>query len=178
MSDSGKSFVSNIKLSSVVPATATGDGKVHALSNMDLAMKLHYLKGIYFFSKEAVEGLTVFDLKNPMFELLRQYYPVSGRVRRLESGRPIIKCNDGGVRIVEAQMDKRVDELLAMEEHDLYNSLTQDQVLGPDIAYSPLLFIQVFLIYSYFFLLFSYQLFLFSVLPRSGMLILDRRIKF
>ena len=144
VSDGGEGSVYGFRLSSVVPATVTGEDKVHGLSNMDLAMKLHYLKGVYFFRREAVEGLTISDLKEPMFEWLKLYYLTSGRIRRSESGRPMIRCNDGGVRIVEAQCDKSVDEWMAMEDHDIHNCLTYDQVLGPDLAFSPLVFIQVF----------------------------------
>ncbi|KAJ9674028.1 hypothetical protein PVL29_023527 [Vitis rotundifolia] len=143
VSDGGEGSVYGFRLSSVVPATVTGEDKVDGLSNMDLAMKLHYLKGVYFFRREAVEGLTISDLKKPMFEWLKLYYPTAGRIRRSESGRPMIKCNDGGVRIVEAQCEKSVDEWMAMEDHDLHNCLTYDQVLGPDLAFSPLVFIQL-----------------------------------
>lgn len=143
LSDGGDRPVYGLRLSSVVPATVTGEGKVHALSNMDLAMKLHYLRGIYFFRREAVEGLTIYDLKKPMFEWLQVYFAASGRVRRSERGRPVIKCNDSGVRIVEARSEKSLDEWMMVDHHDLYNLLTYDQVIGPDIAFSPLVFIQV-----------------------------------
>ncbi|PRQ58921.1 hypothetical protein RchiOBHm_Chr1g0364531 [Rosa chinensis] len=41
---------------------------------MDLAMKLHYIKGIYLFQSDAVKGLAVNDLKKPMFQLLQLYF--------------------------------------------------------------------------------------------------------
>ena len=170
VSDGGGSSVHDVKLSSVVPSMVTGEDKVHALTNMDLAVKLHYLKGVYFFSKEAVDGLTIMALKNPMFEWLRLYYPTSGRIRRSESGRPMVKCNDSGVRIVEAQYDKTLDEWLAMEEHDLYNSLTHDQVLGPDLSFSPLVFIQVRFIPSYSTSFFSLDLVLCTPFLRDNIL--------
>ncbi|KAG6644457.1 protein ECERIFERUM 2-like [Carya illinoinensis] len=136
------SLVSNFKLSSVVPATVTGENKVHELTHMDLAMKLHYIQGVYFFRREAVEGLSILDLKEPMFQCLDHYFTVSGRVRRSETGRPFIKCNDSGVRIVEADCDTSIEEFLAMKYHCFHGSLVYNQVLGPDLAFSPLVIIQ------------------------------------
>ncbi|XVF36583.1 hypothetical protein REPUB_Repub19eG0069700 [Reevesia pubescens] len=134
------------RLSSVVPAKVTGDNKDFELTNMDLAMKLHYIKGVYFFQSEAVRGLSVHDLKDPMFKWLEFYFTASGRIRRSETGRPFIKCNDGGVRIVEAHCDKTIDEWLATNdnhghEYD-HDFLAYNQVLGPDLGFSPLVFVQ------------------------------------
>ncbi|KAF3962415.1 hypothetical protein ACB098_12G077900 [Castanea mollissima] len=135
-------MVSNIKLSTVVPATVSDENNVHELTNMDLVMKLHYIHGAYFFTSEAVQGLSIQDLKKPMFPLLDLYFMASGRVRRSETGRPFIKCNDSGVRIVEAKSDKTIDEALAMEDHSFHDGLAYHQALGPDLSFSPLVFIQ------------------------------------
>ncbi|KAL6179316.1 hypothetical protein ACLB2K_050832 [Fragaria x ananassa] len=138
---------SRMRLSSVVPATVTAEEhKVHELTNMDLALKLHYIKGVYFFSR--VEGVTSYDLKKPMFQLLQLYFPAAGRIRRSENGRPFIKCNDSGVRIVEARCDETVDEWLAMalgDDHDSsFDVLAYKQALGDldQLDISPLVFLQ------------------------------------
>lgn len=139
-----KTSVSGIKLSSVVPAEVTGDNEDRKLTNMDLAFKLHYVRGVSFFSNETVQGLTIYDLKEPMFSLLALYPTASGRIRKSESGRPFIKCNDGGVRIIEAHCDKTIEEWLKMNDHKpLDDYLVYDQVLGPDLGFSPLVFVQV-----------------------------------
>ncbi|XP_059286092.1 protein ECERIFERUM 2 [Lycium ferocissimum] len=142
-------LISDVRLSSVVPATITGDDKVHEFTNMDLIMKLHYIKCLYFFKNDVVEGLDIHDLKNPMFQLLELYYHASGRIRRSgggdDGGRPFIKCNDSGVRIVEAKCrNKTIDEWLAMIMNDasVNEELVYDQVLGPDLGFAPLVFIQ------------------------------------
>ncbi|XP_022773078.1 protein ECERIFERUM 2 [Durio zibethinus] len=133
------------KLSSVVPAKVTGDNKDFELTNMDLAMKLHYIKGVYFFQSEAVQDLSVRDLKEPMFQWLEFSFTTSGRIRRSETGRPFIKCNDGGVRIVEANCDKTIDEWLATNDNHQSpdHLLAYNQVLGPDLGFSPLVFVQL-----------------------------------
>lgn len=153
MDGNRNSLISGIKLSSVVPAKVSGDNKSQELTAIDLAMKLHYIKGVYFFRpNEEVRNLTIGDLKKPMFPLLEIYYVVSGRIRRrIEDGdRPFIKCNDSGVRIVEADCGKTIDEwLLSIEEHDDKIShrdgdLVHSRAIGPDLGFSPLAFIQVF----------------------------------
>nr|GLL48141.1 protein ECERIFERUM 1 [Ipomoea trifida] len=139
-----ENLVYDHRLSSVVPATITGEDKVLNLTNADLAMKLHYLRGVYFFRSEAVDGLNTGDLKSPMFRLLADFYPAAGRIRRSpEDGRPFVKCNDSGVRIVEAKCSKTIDEWLDMSDQSEYDHLLHhDQVLGPDLGFSPLVFIQ------------------------------------
>ncbi|KAL6137143.1 hypothetical protein ACLB2K_062438 [Fragaria x ananassa] len=59
---------------------------------------------------------------------------MAGRIRRSENGWPFIKCNDSGVRIVEARCDETVDEWLAMalgDDHDSsFDVLAYNQALG------------------------------------------------
>ncbi|WJX41221.1 hypothetical protein P8452_28608 [Trifolium repens] len=75
-----------------------------------------------------------------MFPLLNLYSHVSGRVR-IKSGRAFIKCNNAGVRIVESQCDKTVGEWLDENEYCV-DGLVHDHVLGPDLAFSPLVFVK------------------------------------
>ena len=138
------SEVHSHKLSSVVPGAVTGDEVIHELSNMDLAMKLHYLRTVYFFkASEVIEGLGILKLKEPIFAMLNFFYLVAGRIRRTESGRPFIRCNDSGVRVIEAQCDKTIDEWLESEHSSLDGQLAADKVLGPDLPFAPLVYIQV-----------------------------------
>lgn len=154
-SNSSETLLSDLKFSSVVPAKVTGDTD-YELTNLDLALKLHYVKAVYFFNSEAVRGLTIYDLKKPMFQLLELFFTSSGRIRRSQTtGRPFVKCNDGGVRIVEAFCDKSMEEWMAMDGDSRHDRLAYSQVLGPDLGFSPLVFIQVindissFYIFSY-----------------------------
>ncbi|KAI6687885.1 hypothetical protein NL676_024713 [Syzygium grande] len=142
-----KSPVHSVKLSSMVPAKVTGNNTVHELASMDLAMKLHYLRGLYFFRSDAVQGLTISDLKKPMSQWLELYPATSGRIRWSKSEKPVVKCNDSGVRIVEARCDKSLDEwLAATKEEDggweLQDLLVHSQILGPDLGFSPLIYVQ------------------------------------
>ncbi|XP_022980996.1 protein ECERIFERUM 2 [Cucurbita maxima] len=149
MDGSGNDLISEVKFSSVVPAKATGENKVHELSAIDLAMKLHYIRGVYFFRpSEEVRNLTIYDLKKPMFPLLEIYYVVSGRIRRRieDRDRPFIKCNDSGVRIVEVECEKTIDEWLSIDDDKISHrdgDLVYSRAIGPDLGFSPLVFIQL-----------------------------------
>ncbi|GAV66843.1 Transferase domain-containing protein [Cephalotus follicularis] len=142
-------LVFDMRISTVVPAKVTGDNMDvdHEFTSMDLALKLHYIKGVYFFKNEAVQGISINELKTPMFTLLglEPYYTACGRIRRRDDkgGRPFIKCNDAGIRIVEARSEMTVDQWLAMEDRSLdTRCLAYGQVLGPDIHFSPLVYVQ------------------------------------
>ncbi|KAJ8467204.1 hypothetical protein OPV22_029756 [Ensete ventricosum] len=131
------------KLSTVVPGSVSGETVVHELADMDLVMKLHYVRTVYYFQQsETVDGLTIVDLKKPMFRWLTSYYPVTGRIRRTEAGRPLVKCNDCGVRIVEANCCRTLEEWLQVPHSARWRPLVPDKVLGPDLRFSPMVYVQ------------------------------------
>ncbi|KAK6914337.1 hypothetical protein RJ641_021658 [Dillenia turbinata] len=138
-------IVHDVKLSSVGTAKVTDSKLVWEPSNMDLAMKLHYLRGVYFFSSRAAEGLTIMKIKESMFFWLNPFYVICGRLRRSDSGRPYIKCNDSGVRFIEANSSKRLDDFLedVKEESSLLRLLVSGQVIGPELIFSPTVLIQI-----------------------------------
>ncbi|KAF7149933.1 hypothetical protein RHSIM_Rhsim02G0061400 [Rhododendron simsii] len=140
-----ETLVYDIHISSVGPGQVTGEHVVHEPTNMDLAMKLHYLKTVYYFRSQAVDGLTTLDIKEPMITWLNQFYPACGRFRRADSGRAYVKCNDCGVRFGEARCGKSLDEWIKMveEEVSIERLLAPNQVIGPELPFSPLVFLQL-----------------------------------
>ncbi|KAK4489154.1 hypothetical protein RD792_004948 [Penstemon davidsonii] len=139
-----KTLIYNIKLSSVGPGNVTSPDTIFEPGNIDLAMKLHYLRGIYYFRSQAFEGLNTLSIKEPMFAWLNKFPMTCGRLRRAESGRAYIKCNDCGVRFIEAKCEKTMDEWLEMKVEDvnLEKMLLSNQIIGPELAFSPLVLIQ------------------------------------
>ncbi|XP_058781255.1 protein ECERIFERUM 2-like [Vicia villosa] len=130
------------RISTVVPATPRGEEKSeYNLNYMDLLMKLHYIRSIHLFDSEAVQDLSFSDFKPPMFPLLDSCSHVAGRVRISESGRPFIKCNDAGVRIAEWQCEKSLREWMDEKEYSI-DGLVHDHVIGPDVEFSPLVFVK------------------------------------
>ncbi|XP_042487734.1 protein ECERIFERUM 26-like [Macadamia integrifolia] len=138
-----ENLISGVRLSSVGPARVTGTDVIHEPTSMDLAMKLHYIRAVYYFRSSSVEGLGLYTIKEAMFRWFNLYPHTCGRFRRSDSGHPFIKCNDCGARFIEAQCSKTLDEWLEMKECSLHNLLVSNQVLGPDLGFSPSILIQM-----------------------------------
>lgn len=138
-----ESPVCDIKLSSIGPGYITGQGAAQELNGMDLAMKLHYIRNVYYFRSQVFEGLAIMDIKEPMFYWLNYGYIACGRLRRHDSGRPYIKCNDCGVRFIEARCKLTLDEWLESKDDSRHKLLVSNQVLGPDLLFSPLVLFQL-----------------------------------
>ena len=151
--------VHSYRLSTVVPGSVTGEAVDYELADADLLHKLHYLRAVHVFRApapgDAAAALAVRELKEPMFPWLDMYFPVSGRLRRrpaaddgevgAAAGRPYVRCNDCGVRVVEAAIDATVEEWLEQEAErgGLCKALAYDKVIGPELFFSPLLYVQV-----------------------------------
>ncbi|XP_076916656.1 protein ECERIFERUM 26-like [Bidens hawaiensis] len=133
----------DIKISTVAPGFVSGHDAAQELTAMDLAMKLHYLRFVYYFKAPTFDGFTILKIKETMFNWLNHAYIPCGRFRRADSGRPFIKCNDSGVRLYEAKCRLSLDEWLESEDDSRHGLLVPNQVLGPDLAYSPLVLIQL-----------------------------------
>ncbi|KAJ9153985.1 hypothetical protein P3X46_027366 [Hevea brasiliensis] len=138
-----QNLVYNIQISSVGPGRATAPDVVYEPRGLDLAMKLHYLKGVYFFSSDATQGLTNMRIKETIFYWLNEFYVTCGRFRRSDdTGRPFMKCNDCGVRMIEAECDKTVDEWLKLKDCSVNKQLVYHQPIGPELSFSPLVYLQ------------------------------------
>lgn len=143
LQEEGSGPVHGFWMSTVGSARPTETGTVHQPTGLDLAMKLHYIKSVYIYSAETTRDLTVMHVKETFFTVLDQISWITGRLRRRDSGRPFIKCNDCGTRVVESQCDLTVDEWLCAPDRSVDESLVYHQPIGPELAYSPLIYIQV-----------------------------------
>lgn len=147
----------DINISTVVPGLMSGHDTVQEPGAMDLVMKLHYLRIVYYFKTPTFDGFTILKIKETMFNWLNNAYITCGRFRRADSGRPFIKCNDSGVRVIEAKCRLSLDEWLESKDDSKHKLLVSNQVLGPDLAYSPLVLIQVCLIVFPFIIIFCVE---------------------
>lgn len=152
VSTKDKNSIYDIKISTVSAGCISGHNAIQELTVMDLAMKLHYIRFVYYFKSPTFDGLTILKIKESMFNWLNHAYIPCGRLRRAESGRPVIKCNDGGVRVVEAKCHLSLDEWLETTDDSRRKVMVPNQVLGPDLAFSPFVSVQVLclLIFVYF----------------------------
>ncbi|KAF2288915.1 hypothetical protein GH714_022767 [Hevea brasiliensis] len=120
-----------------------GSGRGLRAKRVGFGMKLHYLKGVYFFSSDATQGLTNMRIKETTFYWLNEFYVTCGRFRRSDdTGRPFMKCNDCGVRMIEAECDKTVDEWLKLKDCSVNKQLVYHQPIGPELSFSPLVYLQ------------------------------------
>ncbi|CAN7049296.1 hypothetical protein IGI04_026434 [Brassica rapa subsp. trilocularis] len=143
LQEEGSGPVHGFWMSTVGSARPTETGTVHQPTGLDLAMKLHYIKAVYIYSAEMTRDLTVMHVKETFFTVFDQISWITGRLRRRDSGRPFIKCNDCGTRVVESQCDLTVDEWLCVPDRSVDESLVYHQPVGPELAYSPLIYIQM-----------------------------------
>ncbi|CAK9329302.1 unnamed protein product [Citrullus colocynthis] len=143
--DNQQSLVHSFKISSVGPGNSIGSDSAYHLTGLDLAMKLHYINGIYFFDSEASQTVTLSQIKAATFFLFNEYYVTCGRLRRADSGRPFIKCNDCGARFIEAECNSTVAEWLEMivDDWSAMKLLVSQKVIGPELQFSPPIYIQV-----------------------------------
>ncbi|XP_023641880.1 protein ECERIFERUM 26-like [Capsella rubella] len=141
--EEGSGPVHGFRLSTVSSSRPTETGTTHEPTGLDLAMKLHYIKVVYIYSAETARDLTVMSVKAPLFPVFDQISWITGRLRRHESGRPYIKCNDCGTRFVESHCDLTVDEWLRVPDRSVDESLVYHQPVGPDMAFSPLIYLQM-----------------------------------
>lgn len=149
-------------MTTAVSGTPVRPGKTFAMSVLDHLMAAHHLRIVFYYRSEDMR-----KLKDSLTEALSYYPPVTGRLkRREEDGNWEVKCNDAGVRVLEAKLDVSLDEWLRSaraEELDLtyWEEMPEDpyiwspfyvQVTSPSGCLASGYFLSFSLIYSWCFL--------------------------
>ncbi|KAK7844555.1 protein eceriferum 26 [Quercus suber] len=93
----------------VVSTKPTQPRKYHSFSILDHLMEKNHIR-ISWGEKEARE-ITV-SLRESISKMLTHFSKVTGRLIRNEKGNWMIKCNDAGVRMVEARAKGSVKDWL------------------------------------------------------------------
>ncbi|KAL7615837.1 hypothetical protein Lser_V15G02729 [Lactuca serriola] len=143
MSSKEQNSIYDLKISTVAPGLVCGNDEFQELTALDQAMKLHYLRFVYYFRTPAFDGFNITNIKRTMFDWLNHAYIPCGRFRRTDTGRPILKCNDGGVRIIEASCHLSLDEWLESKYDSRHKFVVPNNVIGPELPFSPLVMIQL-----------------------------------
>ncbi|XP_058115331.1 protein ECERIFERUM 26-like [Magnolia sinica] len=102
----------------VVSTKAVKPGTFYSLSVLDRSMEKNVIRIIYYYhfpSKWDAGGPTK-KLRESFSELLSSYPIVTGRLQKNPDGHWMIKCNDAGVRWIEARAKGSVDEWLQMAD--------------------------------------------------------------
>ncbi|KAL3639215.1 hypothetical protein CASFOL_017122 [Castilleja foliolosa] len=121
---------------SVVSSTPTEPGKIHKFSLLDQAMGPHTIHLVFYYRSNPFNaGPMSTDLDNlrvVLSELLDLYPTATGRLTRGPDGGWQVKCNDAGVRMLQASVSATLDEWLGSadtcEEKDLtmWEDMPQD----------------------------------------------------
>ncbi|CAL5206362.1 unnamed protein product [Lathyrus oleraceus] len=98
----------------VVSTKAIEPGKYLPLSVLDRFMEKNHIRMVYYYqtSEELELGKLTKKLRETLSEMLTHFPIVTGRLIRDDMGHWKIKCNDAGVRMVEAKAKGGVEEWL------------------------------------------------------------------
>ncbi|KAL6894065.1 hypothetical protein ACP4OV_008163 [Aristida adscensionis] len=138
------SRVTRYAKSTAASVTPVRPGKTHALSPLDAAMERHTVHLVLYY--RAAPGLARDPLKESLSEVLSLYPAMTGRLTRGgggggegESGGGggegrgwVVKCNDAGVRMVDARAAATLDEWLATASGDEEMDLVYYEPMGPE----------------------------------------------
>lgn len=88
--------------------------KFSSLSVLDRIMERSHLRLVFYYSlpTRRSPGEATKQLKESISEMLSSFPVVVGRLLRTPEGQWSIKCNDAGVRLVEAKVNSTVEEWL------------------------------------------------------------------
>lgn len=144
------SRVTRFAKSTAASVTPVRPGKTHALSPLDSAMERHTMHVVLYC--RAAPGLDREQLKESLSEVLSLYPAMTGRLTRGEgsegAGGPgagaaaaeaepgrrgwVVKCNDAGVRMVDARAAATLDEWLATATGDEEMDLLYYEPMGAE----------------------------------------------
>ena len=136
------SRVTRFAKSTAASVTPVRPGKTHTLSPLDNAMERHTVHVVLYC--RAAPGLDREQLKESLSEVLSLYPAMTGRLTRREGGEGapaeaepaqrgwVVKCNDAGVRMVDARAAATLDEWLATATGDEEMDLLYYEPMGPE----------------------------------------------
>ncbi|KAK6119475.1 hypothetical protein DH2020_046779 [Rehmannia glutinosa] len=106
--------VSFICKRTVVSTKPVQPGKFSPLSSLDRVMERNHLRLVFYydFPTKRRSGEVTKKLRDSISEMLSAFPIVTGRLLRTPDGRWMIKCNDAGLRMVEARVKGSVFEWL------------------------------------------------------------------
>ncbi|OMO80639.1 Transferase [Corchorus olitorius] len=105
---------------SVVSTISTQSKELCNLSVLDRLMEANQVKAVYYYpSRENVEpGEWIKKLRESLSTALSNFPIVAGRLQKNEEGHWVVKCNDGGLRMMEAKVKGSVEDWLKSVDRD------------------------------------------------------------
>ncbi|XP_014518217.1 spermidine hydroxycinnamoyl transferase-like [Vigna radiata var. radiata] len=133
-----------IKASYTVVPNQPTPGGIQWLSDIDQVARLCHTQTIYVFHAKHNHDALVEQMRNSLSKLLSHYYPVAGRLRRLEEGdRWELDCNAKGAVLIEAESTKTANyygDFLGESANDLVPTVNYTKTFIEEL---PLLLVQV-----------------------------------
>ncbi|KAF5748215.1 protein ECERIFERUM 26 [Tripterygium wilfordii] len=107
-------LVTHICKRTVVSTKPVQPGKYYQLSVLDQVMEQNHIRIVYYYGYRAAmeAGETIKKLRESLAEMLTWFPMATGRLQRNVKGDWMIKCNDAGVRMIEARAKGSVEEWL------------------------------------------------------------------
>ncbi|PON57940.1 Transferase [Parasponia andersonii] len=103
----------------IVSTKPVPPGKYFPPSVLDRLMEKNHIRMVFYYPKMIMTGHVNHVLRESLSELLTSYPAVTGRLlRNEEDGQWIIKCNDAGVRMVEARAQGSLEDWLKCVDRD------------------------------------------------------------
>ncbi|XXG56009.1 hypothetical protein AAC387_Pa03g3543 [Persea americana] len=119
----------------VVSTKEVKPGKICPLSVLDHSMELNRIRIVIYYNylKKFSDGEVTIKMRESLAELLTSFPMVTGRLKRSPEGQWTIKCNDAGVRMVEATAKGSVEEWLERvdRERELQLASWEDMFHNP-----------------------------------------------
>nr|QSQ68615.1 hypothetical protein PY_026914 [Puya raimondii] len=137
----GRSRVTVVAKSTAVSVKPVRAGKTHPLSAPDHAMGRHTLRLVYYYRPSP--ALDRERLKDSLSEVLSYYPAMTGRLTWQHqdpqdedagagAGGWVVKCNDAGVRTVDARADATLEEWLRTASDEEEMELAYWEPMGPE----------------------------------------------
>ncbi|XAR69348.1 Rosmarinate synthase [Bertholletia excelsa] len=129
----------------VVSTKPVPPGKLHHLSVLDRAMEHNNLRLVYYYktSKGRETGELTRGLGESMSEMLSSFPAVTGRLLRNAEGQWMIKCNDAGVRMVEARAKGSVEGWLKSMDREKELKLVHWEDMYPKQYFWSTFYVQI-----------------------------------
>ncbi|KAG8062559.1 hypothetical protein GUJ93_ZPchr0003g16454 [Zizania palustris] len=141
MATGSGSRVTRLAKSTALSVTPVRPGMTHALSALDNAMERHAVHLVLYC--RAAPAVDRELLKESLSEVLSHYPTMTGRLTSAAAGDGgataagnkhgwIVKCNDAGVRMIDAKAAATLDEWLATASSEEEMDLAYFETMGPD----------------------------------------------
>ncbi|KAJ4793500.1 HXXXD-type acyl-transferase family protein [Rhynchospora pubera] len=113
--------------------TPVKPGKTHEFTALDHSMSRHSVHLVCYYRQAPTVTMTA--LKESLCDVLSYYPAMTGRLVKNEGdgcGEWMVKCNDAGVRMVDARADTTLDEFLATATDEEERQLAYWEDVGSD----------------------------------------------